>query len=391
MLNTPDLKRYLQLAFELAGLGRGQVEPNPRVGCVALRGGRVVGRGYHAVYGGPHAEVSCLADAHAAGAHPDEIIVTLEPCSTEGKTPACVGGILKNKISRVYVGATDPNPLHAGRGISILKNHGVDVVHCHADDRFREENRPFIKFLGYRRPFVIAKWAMTLDGRFSLSNGDSKWISCERSRAFVHQLRGRCEGVVVGVSTILRDDPLLTCRDQLLLKQPPARVIFDSALRTPPTATVVVNREAPTMILTLPTSVQSAPDAAERRRALAAAGVELIDIPPAAGSSTGQPRLDVALALEYLYSRGMRRILLESGPELLGAMRAARCVDQVIAFVAPKIAGAGAVAAAPAGPPEAARMDDSDTLEDIYVDRIHHDVLIGGFLNIQSIRLPPDL
>lgn len=381
-----DPQRFLEQAFALADLGRGAVEPNPRVGAVALAGGRIVGRGYHAEYGGAHAEVNALAEATHAGHKPDILIVTLEPCSTHGKTPPCVEAIARAGIRKVYIGATDPNRDHAGRGIAILHDLGVEIVHLGADARFREQNIAFIKALERPRPWILTKWAMTLDGRSALSNGDSKWISSERAREYVHHLRGRCEGVAVGVSTVLRDDPLLTCRGNQLLAKPPAKIIFDSQLRTPPNARVVTNHEAPAWILTL----ANAP--IDRRKALERAGAEIIEIPPEpAGREMqnkketlqNQPsRVSVAAAMEKLYSLGVRRLLVEAGPELVGALRASRLMDQVICIVAPKLVGA-APGAAPSGPPEPDRLDDALAIEDVYVERLHQDVLIGGFLNLR--------
>jgi diaminohydroxyphosphoribosylaminopyrimidine deaminase/5-amino-6-(5-phosphoribosylamino)uracil reductase len=377
-MNPDSAARLLETAFQLAELGRGSVEPNPRVGALALARGRVVGRGFHAEYGGPHAEIAALEDANKTGQKPDGLLVTLEPCSTAGKTPPCTEAIARAGIRWLGFGAVDPNPNHAGRGISRLRDHGVEVAHLQGDARFRAQNRPFLRALERSRPWVVAKWAMTLDGRTALSNGDSKWVSGEESRARVHRLRGRCEGVAVGVSTVLRDDPLLTCRDQLLLSKPPARVIFDSLLRTPVESRVAIDRSAPTWILTLATAP------IDRRKALAKVGVQVIDVAPEAGSPASAPRLSLAAAMETLHSLGIRRLLVESGSELVGALRAARLVDQLLVFVAPKIAGAPAAPAAPAGAPEAPAMALAAALEEIHVERVGDDVLIGGFLGLEE-------
>ncbi|MBI3819688.1 MAG: bifunctional diaminohydroxyphosphoribosylaminopyrimidine deaminase/5-amino-6-(5-phosphoribosylamino)uracil reductase RibD [Planctomycetes bacterium] len=370
-----DHERLMEQAFALAEHGRGSVEPNPRVGAIALGGGRIVGRGYHAEYGGHHAEIGALDEALTAGARPDTLFVTLEPCSTIGKTPACVEAVLHAGIRKVYVGAIDPNPMHAGRGIAILREHGVEVIHLGADLRFADQNKTYLRAISLRRPWVLAKWAMTLDGRSALANGDSKWISSERAREFVHRLRGRCEGVAVGVSTILRDDPLLTCRGNQLLSKPPARIIFDSQLRTPPQARMLVEGESPVWIITL----EDAP--AERRRGLERAGAEILNVPPEP-QQAGRPRACIAAAMELLFSRGIRRLLVEAGPELIGALRAARVVDQILCVVAPRLAGGPPPVPGPAGLPEFATMEQALVLDDVYVERIHTDILIGGFINI---------
>lgn len=375
-MRNGDPHRLLEQAFTLADLGRGSVEPNPRVGALVLAAGALAGRGHHAEYGGAHAEVAALAEAALAGRKPDEMVVTLEPCSTHGKTPPCVEAILRAGIRKITIGATDPNPAHRGRGIAILRDHGLEVIHGGADARFREQNRPFLRSMQRERPWILAKWAMTLDGRSALTNGDSQWISSERSRARVHRLRGRCEGVAVGVSTILRDDPLLTCRGEQLLAAPPARIIFDTELRTPPEARVITNREAPTWILTIPGANPA------RRLALERLGAVVVETPPEI-QQNGAARVDVAAAAKWLYSMGVRRLLVEAGPVLVGALRAANLIDQVICIIAPKIAGA-ALAPPPSGAPEAPRMNDAWQLEDVYVERIGDDTLIGGFLDIPA-------
>jgi diaminohydroxyphosphoribosylaminopyrimidine deaminase/5-amino-6-(5-phosphoribosylamino)uracil reductase len=282
-------------------------------------------------------------------------------------------------------GAADPNPKHRGLAAPLLREHGVQVSHAGADARFRDQNRPFLRFLGLRRPWILAKWAMTLDGRTALSNGDSKWVSNEESRRRVHRLRGRCDAVAVGVSTILRDDPLLTCRGELLLSKPPARVIFDSHLRTPPGARVLTNREAPTWIVALPTAP------AERKKALAKAGAEIIGIgPEPASSPSAPPRVALGAAAEHLRNLGIQRMLIESGRELVGALRAQNLVDQIVTFIAPKIAGSRAEAdsandSGPAGAPEPNTMADATILDDTYVERIGDDVMFGGFVGLRAV------
>ncbi|MFN0206649.1 MAG: bifunctional diaminohydroxyphosphoribosylaminopyrimidine deaminase/5-amino-6-(5-phosphoribosylamino)uracil reductase RibD [Planctomycetota bacterium] len=381
MTTLRDPARMLEYAFELAESGRGFVEPNPRVGAVVCENSRIVGRGYHAEYGGRHAEIVALDEAAHAGRTPDVMVVTLEPCASAGKTPPCVEAIIKSGIRTVYVGATDPNLANAGRGFAKLTDHGIGVHYLKHDIRFREQNRPFTRALLRTRPWIIVKWAMTLDGRTSLANGDSKWVTGEKSRDWVHRMRGRCEGVCVGVSTVLRDDPLLTCRNHLLLRNPPARIIFDSRLRTPPNATVIVNRDAPTWILTLPIATLP-PSAAERRRSLELAGAHVIEVE--GDHQFSPPRVDVNLAMELLYKLGIRRLFVESGPKLLGTLRAAKLIDQAIAMIAPKLTGAPSAPQGVIGAPEAASMSEADVLEEVYGIRIADDIVVGGFLNLQS-------
>lgn len=376
-MNAEVTARLVDSAFQRAELGRGSVEPNPRVGALALYGGRVVGHGHHAEYGGSHAEVAALEDAAAKGSPVDTMVVTLEPCGTAGKTPPCAQALVRAGVKTVVYASPDPNPENAGKGISLLRDHGVQIVFHDATERFRAQNRPFLRFLGRKRPWTIVKWAMTLDGRFALSNGDSKWVSGEESRRRVHRWRGRCEAVAVGVSTVIMDDPLLTCREDLLLARPAVRVVFDSCLRTPVRSTVVENRDAPTWILTVP----SAPS--DRRKALTQAGVEVIDVAPDPALGSSPPRINLTAALDVLWRLGIRRMIVEAGRELTGALRAAGLVDQVAVFIAPKIAGGGAEG--PAGPPEVPAMALATELEDTYVERVGADVLVGGFLGLESV------
>lgn len=369
-----ELARILEECWRLADLGCGHVEPNPRVGAVALAGDEVVGRGYHAFYGGAHAEVAALEDAAQRGRRPDGMVVSLEPCSTQGKTPPCVEAIVRAGIRRIVVGAVDPNPVHRGRGLARLRDAGVRVELLEGDQRFAAQNRPFLAALERPRPWVVGKWAMTLDGRMALSTGDSKWVSSEPSRLRVHDLRGRCEGVAVGVRTVLADDPLLTCRTKLTLQKPPARIVFDSELRTPVTAQLLRLPEAPVWILTAPGALP------ERRHALERAGAQILEIP--ADGQTG--RVNLAAALAILGSRGVRRLLVEGGPELLGALRDRGLLDQVLVFVAPKIAGGAVPAGSPAGPPEAPVMSAASALSEVSVERLEDDVVVSGFLGISG-------
>jgi diaminohydroxyphosphoribosylaminopyrimidine deaminase/5-amino-6-(5-phosphoribosylamino)uracil reductase len=376
-MDSAAVARLVETAFQRAELGRGWVEPNPRVGALALSGVKVVGRGHHAEYGGPHAEIAALEDARRRGHDVDGMVVTLEPCGTEGKTPPCSEALVRAGVKTLIHAASDPNPENAGRALPLLRSHGVSVVHHPADERFRAQNRPYLRFLARRRPWTVVKWAMTLDGRSALTNGDSKWVSGDASRRLVHRLRGRCEAVAVGVSTVLRDDPLLTCRGEGILRKPPARVVFDSMLRTPVNATIVVNKEAPTWILT----VASAPH--EKRKALTQAGVEVLDV-EADPSNGGQARVDLTSALALLWRLGIRRLLVESGPELAGALRAADLVDQYAVFVAPKIAGGANDGLA--GAPEAPAMALARALDDVYIERVGDDVLVGGFTGLDTVR-----
>lgn len=315
---------FFRKAFALSEQGRGGVEPNPLVGALVLAGDEIVGRGFHGFYGGPHAEIEALREAKGRG---DTLLVTLEPCSTQGKTPPCTWAIVDSSIRRVVIGARDPFPGHQGAAVEILEKSGRELLFVDFQKEWEQRNRPFLKALKLPRPWVIAKWAMTLDGKTASADGDSKWVSGEPAREEVWTLRGRCEAVAVGVGTVLQDDPMLTARDRLTLAQPPLRVVFDSQLRTPLDAKIVSGREARTLFVTS----ADAPKIREER--LLAAGCEVLRVPGRA------KRPSIPKALEALRERGVRRLLLEGGGELAAAFLDAGCIDQITAYVAPKLLG----------------------------------------------------
>lgn len=366
-------------AVQLAMRGRGYVEPNPRVGALAIAGDRIVGRGWHEAWGGPHAEVQALRDAARArgesgGAlpEPDTLVVTLEPCSAakgEGgkKTPPCVDAIVKAGIRRVIVGTTDPDPRHRGSGLTDLEEHGIDVVDGVFQSRCREINNPFKRWLGLDRPWTIAKWAMTLDGKTAAPSGESRWISCRESRIRVHALRAACDGVVVGYRTAVIDDPELTVRH---VEGPhPVRIVVDPmAAIADDSRLVKTAREIPTWALV---NVQA--DAARTGR-LADAGVQVIQVPPAEGGR----RLHLLHAWRELRERGLRRLLVEGGGGLTAQLWGWDCIDQVLAFVSPKVIG-GAGAATPVGGEGKPFMAEAWQLEDFSWEPSGQDLAVSAF------------
>lgn len=359
--------RYAPLfrkAFALSDQGRGQVEPNPLVGALVLSGDEIVGRGFHAYYGGPHAEIEALREANGRG---DTLLVTLEPCSTQGKTPPCTWAIVDSPIRRVVFAARDPFPGHQGAAVEVLKKSGREVLFVDFQKEWEQRNAPFLRALASARPWVIAKWAMTLDGKTAAASGDSKWVSGEAARQEVWTLRGRCEAVAVGVGTVLQDDPLLTARDRITLAKPPIRVVFDSQLRTPLDAKTVSGREAPTLFV----CAGEAPKVREER--LVGAGCEVLRLPGRAKRPT------IAKALEALRTRGVKRLLLEGGGELAAAFFEAGCVDQVIAYVAPKLLG-GSDAKSPIAGKGKVNMSKALTLADGSWTQIGPDLRFVGFV-----------
>jgi diaminohydroxyphosphoribosylaminopyrimidine deaminase/5-amino-6-(5-phosphoribosylamino)uracil reductase len=332
---TPAESAAMQRALALARRGEGWVEPNPMVGAVVLAAdGLVIGEGWHKRFGGDHAEVMALA---AAGerARGGTLAVTLEPCAHHGKTPPCVDAILAAGIARVVVAAADPSPHASGRGVARLQAAGVAVEAGLLEREAIRLTAPFRTFVERRRPWLVAKWALSLDGRIATASGESRWISSEASRRLVHQLRGRVDAVMVGIGTALADDPLLTAR-------PPGprralRIVCDTAARLPPDSQLARTARD------LPVLVAVAADApCERVRALEAAGCGILVCP-------GGPRERLTWLLEELGKRGVTNLLVEGGPTLLGSCFDGDVVDEVWAFIAAKVIGGAAAPAAVGG------------------------------------------
>jgi diaminohydroxyphosphoribosylaminopyrimidine deaminase/5-amino-6-(5-phosphoribosylamino)uracil reductase len=320
--------RHLMRAIELAGEARGMTSPNPLVGAVVVKDGRVIGEGFHAAAGLPHAERvalgACSEDPTGA-----TLYVSLEPCCHEGRTPPCTEAIVAARIARVVVGSDDPSDKASGRSLGILRDEGVavDVVNGDLGAAARLLNQPFRKHARTGRPLVVMKTAMTLDGKVATNTGDSRWISGEASRARAHRWRADLDAVAVGIGTALADDPLLTSRVEAVARQP-RRVVFDSEARLPTDSSLVASiDEAPLIV------VCSRAAARTRTQALVAAGAEVITV------SGENEAARVHSALDELGSRDVQSLLLEGGPHLAGAFLDAGEVDELRAFVAPVVAG----------------------------------------------------
>lgn len=364
-LPRETIERAMAEALGLAERGRFRVEPNPPVGAVVFdRDGAAAGRGFHARWGGPHAEAAAIAQA-GERARGGTLVVTLEPCAHEGKkTPACVPAIVAAGVARVIAGTADPNQSTAGRASSLLAAAGIAYECGVAEDRCRALIERYVASLGARRPWTVAKWAASLDGRTADGAGASRWISSEASRDLVHELRRAADAVVVGRTTVERDDPSLTARPAGPRRC--VRVVFDTDLRTPASAKVVASaREHPTRIV-------CARDAdASRRRVLERAGVEVCGI---ARGDDGRVRLPEAFA--ELRALGLQRLLLESGGTMTAACLRAGLVDQVAAFVAPVvIGGVGPTPFAGEGWPIAG----APRLEEVRITPVGSDALVEGY------------
>ncbi len=315
----------MRRALELARRGVGAVEPNPPVGAVLVHGGEEVGSGYHRRFGGPHAEVEALRAAEQAGLdiRGATLYVTLEPCGHQGKTPPCTDAIVASGISRVVTAIEDPDPNVAGRGVEALRAAGVTVSVGLCREEAMELLAPYVKTRTTGRSWVICKWAQTADGYLAVPDG--RWVSGPASRAEVHRLRGICDGVLVGLGTVVADDPLLTNRSGRGRK--PARVVLDAELEIPPTCRLVRTAgESPVIVVACQRATESRPEKAE---ALAEAGVEVLTLP-------GDDRVEPEPLLDELGRRRWTRLLIEGGVEVLESFCSRGLADEVIVFVSPR-------------------------------------------------------
>lgn len=323
---SPSTDRsFMRRAIRLAARGRGSTAPNPPVGAVVVAEGSVVGEGWHAEPGSAHAEVLAL-DAAGDRARDATLYLTLEPCTHEGRTPPCAPRVIASGVARVVVAAEDPNPRERGAGIEALRAAGIDVTVGVAEGEARPLIEPFAKHVTTGRPLVTVKLATSLDGRAAAADGSSRWITGTTARRDVHRLRGWADAVMVGVGTVVADDPRLTARLRGFEGTQPLRVVLDSTGRLPLGA-AVLDGEAPTLVFTTP----KAPD--EAVAAIAARGAEVVRVPSRDG------RVDVATALADLGARGLCDVLVEGGPTLAGELIERSLADRFVFYLAPKLLG----------------------------------------------------
>lgn len=355
--HDPDFDaRMMQRALRLAARGQGFVEPNPMVGCVLTRGGRIVGEGRHRRFGGPHAEVLALRAAGSA-ARGATAYVTLEPCCYHGKTPACTDALIAAGVARVVAAMTDPNPRVRGRGARLLRAAGVDVQLGLLRDEAERLNAPFVKLVKTGRPWVILKWAQSLDGAIATAGGDSKWISDAACRAHAHRTRGRVDAIVVGVNTVLRDDPELTCRAGGP-RRIAARVVLDSNLRTPPRSKLVrTAKKTPTWIVAADSASKSSETRLER------VGCRIVRIKKRGNS------IDPARLLDLFGEAGIANVLVEGGSKVLGAFLSRGLADEAHIYTAP-ILIPGDAALRPLGGAAITRIGDATPLHIVEQQRI---------------------
>jgi len=330
---------WMRYALELAKQGQGYVEPNPMVGCVVVRGGECVGAGYHERFGGPHAEVRAFENCGAELFEGSTVYVTLEPCSHFGKTPPCVELLLKHRPSRVVVAMSDPFEQVSGAGIRRLREAQIETVVGVLEDQARALNAPYLKRIRTGLPWVIAKWAMTLDGAMATVSGDSKWISGEESRRQVHRLRGRVDAILVGSDTVLADDPMLTARlepaDGEVLRRA-TRVVLDRRLRIPLSSGLArTAREVPVKVVTL-VPLANDMQGLKKLEELTKLGVVVERLDRSLGEDSKGFLIG---ALASIAKQGGTNVLLEGGARVFGGFFEAGLVDQVECYVAPKVLG----------------------------------------------------
>lgn len=376
-----DDTRFMRRAIELAWRGWGWTNPNPLVGCVLVRDGRIIGEGWHEKCGQAHAERNALADCarraangaagaeraddapagdpargHARGA---TAYVTLEPCCHTGKQPPCTEALIAAGVARMVVGSRDPNPLVAGKGSAKLREAGIRVDEDVLRGECDELNPIFFRFISRKTPYVVAKWAMSADGKIACASGDARWVSGPESRRDTHELRHRLAAIAVGIDTVIADDPLLTCRREGKPGNQPLRVVLDSRLRIPEDCALVrscTQGEAPLAVATCASVDDPSTDAGAKAQHLHALGVEVLRVP-----QDDAGRIAIRPLLHALGEKGIDSLLVEGGSGIHGAFFDEGAVDEVVVYLAPKVVG-GAGAPGPVAGAGAARMAETAVL-----------------------------
>lgn len=356
-------EKYMRLAMQLAGNAIGRTSPNPLVGAVIVKDNRVVGCGWHRKAGTPHAEVHALNQAGelAQGA---DVYVTLEPCAHYGKTPPCAKALVEAKVKNVYGGLLDVNPKVAGKGFKILEDAGIHVEYGFLQDELRKQNEVFFKWIEHKKPYVVLKAAMTLDGKIATATGQSKWITNETSRAYGYKLRDIYDGIMVGINTVIEDNPMLTARVDG--GKNPIRIVVDSSLRIDINANVVQDKSAKTIVATT--------DKADKDKILK---LQAQDVDVIVVDKDENDKVDIEKLLDILGQKNICSILVEGGATLSGSFVAKKLVDKVYFFIAPKIIG-GKEAKTPVAGTGILNLQEALALKDIQIEKLEEDILIIG-------------
>ncbi|MEH2050572.1 bifunctional diaminohydroxyphosphoribosylaminopyrimidine deaminase/5-amino-6-(5-phosphoribosylamino)uracil reductase RibD [Nostoc sp.] len=352
--------RMMLRCLELARRALGRTSPNPLVGAVIVKDGKIVGEGFHPRAGEPHAEVFALKAAGVGAARGATIYVSLEPCNHYGRTPPCSEGLIQAGVAKVVVGMVDPNPLVAGGGIARLRAAGIEVLVGVEEEACRQLNEAFVHRILYKRPLGILKYAMTLDGKIATTSGHSAWVTSQEARNEVHQLRAGCDAIIVGGNTVRQDNPYLTSHQ--LEAHNPLRVVMSRHLNLPESAHLWQTTDAPTLVLT---QKGANPDFQEL---LLKQGVEVVEL----------TSLTPDKAMAYLYERGFCSVLWECGGTLAASAIAQGAVQKVLAFIAPKIIG-GNIAPTPVGDLGFTTMTEALSLERVRWRVVGSDCLVEGY------------
>lgn len=359
-----DDEKWMRRVIRLAEKGRGRTSPNPMVGAVLVKRGKVVGEGYHARAGEPHAEIVAIKKAgeKAKGAI---LYLNLEPCTHYGKTPPCAPAVIDAGVRKVIVGIEDPNPLIKGRGITLLKQAGLDVKVGILEKECYRLNEAFCKYIVQHEPFIILKVAATVDGKLATRNGDSQWITGESSRRFVHRLRDQVDGVVVGIGTVLKDDPMLTAR--IRGGRDPYRIVFDSRLRIPENAKLIDLSPSKTIVAT---TEMASRDKIDR---LCKKGVQILI------SDSKSGKVDLKSSLIKLGEMGMMSLLVEGGSQINGSFLDQGLIDKIFLFFSPKLIG-DPLAPGIFGGAGIASLKEAISIKETKVRKMGEDILLEGYL-----------
>lgn len=353
---------FMELALRLAKKAKGRTSPNPMVGALVVKRNKVIGWGYHEHAGSPHAEVVAL-DRSGKNANGAKLYVTLEPCTHFGRTPPCVNRIIKSGIKEVIIGMVDPNPVNNGKGIDLLRKNNIQVRAGFLETELKKLNAPFIKYITRRIPYVTVKVGQSLDGKIAAKTGDSKWITSDKSRAYAHRLRQNYDAIMVGVNTVLRDNPTLNV---WFSKAQPLKIIIDSQLSTPQDANIF-SRNSRVIIITLP--VKQGQETENRR--ILAQKAKILEVKEKAG------QINLKDMMKKLGQLEITNIFVEGGGTLIGSLFDEGLVDKVLFFISPKIIGGKEAISSVMGR-GISRVEKAVKLKDIRIKRIAEDFLIEG-------------
>ena len=369
-MTTPAVdEKYMALALELAEKGRGKVEPNPMVGAVLVKNGEIVGSGYHQAFGGAHAEIYAIHEGgtNCRGA---TLYISMEPCAHYGKTAPCVDAIIKAGIKKVVMAVIDPNPITSGKGIQKLKGAGIEVMVGVMETQAKRLNAPFFKLMQKGLPYVTVKWAMSDDGKIATRTGESKWITSEESRKYVHKIRGQMDGILVGINTVVRDDPLLTCRIEG--GQNPKRIVVDSNAVLPINSRLLSTINEGEIIVAVCKNAQR-----NRIEKLEQLGCKIVQTEDING------RVYLHELFQRLGEMKLTNILVEGGSRVITSVVEGHLADRVMVFIAPFIIG-GEGAKSPVLGMGINKMSDAAEIDEVEIKRFSNDIVIEGTLKYRS-------